>query len=240
MGHGSLFGVLLNREGKGDDTIDKIKATAQPFLKLLMSLCVLAVLAWSLPASAEVVLPKKGMRYFTWGLSLNPGVVFDDGNSQRESSSAFSTAGMADLGITQVINRNFFMSAEARLGIQWMDSHTATLDGQPTAASNSLAWQLGLNGHWLPLGEDVGLMGAAGLHLFRAHLDEASLQVLGAEMRLGKYIWGEDEQFLLLQIGYSAPFIQGLSRPQDFSGEAERTERTWSFHRFMLGFQYGF
>ncbi|MFP4597701.1 MAG: hypothetical protein ACLFVJ_05590 [Persicimonas sp.] len=202
---------------------------------------VAAALATPQTAQADVVLPKKGKQYFTAGMSLDPGFLYDSSASELDEvpSTSLTAATMASLGVTQIINRSFFMAAEGRLGMQWLDDNTAAKSGEADSSKN-FAWQLGLYGHWLPFEDELGLVAVGGMHLFQIHADDAPLQVLGAELRLGKYIWTANEDFLLVQIGYSAPFIQGFNRPTEFTAESEWTERNWTFHRFTLGFQYGF
>lgn len=219
----------------------KPKATHQPLPKLISILLVAAALAFPATASADgVVLPKKGMQYFTFGLSLNPGFLYDESAElSGESTAAVTAAGMGQIGVTQIVTRTFYMSAEAQAGLQWLNDNTADKDADAPSSSN-FAWQLGLLAHWLPLGEDLGFETAFGLHIFQAHLEDAPLQVLGADLRLGKYMWQEDEKFLLVQLGYSAPLIQGLNRPTAFGDVSEWSDRNWSFHRFTIGFQYGF
>ncbi len=218
---------------------DKVKL--EGFLKLLCTIgLVAAVMAPSSAWADNIKLPKRGMQYFTVGLSLNPGFLHDEtASSVGLSTTALTAAGMAELGITQIVARNFYMSAEARAGLQWLNDNTADQDGHAPSSKN-FAWQLGLYMQWLPLGEDLGLVGTAGLHLFRVQMTDAPLQVLGGEIRIGKYFWTDDEHFLLLEAGYSAPIIQGLDRPTSFDANSTWAERNWSFHRFSLGFEYGF
>ncbi len=218
-----------------------LKPTLQAFSKLLVMGAVAGALALPQPAQADVVLPKKGKQYFTAGMSLDPGFLYDSSASELDdiSSTSLTAATMASLGVTQIINRSFFMAAEGRVGMQWFDDNTAAKTGEADSSKN-FAWQLGLYGHWLPFEDKLGLVAVGGMHLFQVHADDAPLQVLAGELRLGKYIWTANEDFLLVQLGYSAPFIQGFNRPTDFSGESEWADRNWTFHRFTLGFQYGF
>lgn len=200
-------------------------------------------------AAQQVVLPRKGMQYITAGLSLDPGFIYDSSAQARSNTApgtlsasayALGAAGMAEVGITQIINPQFFMSAELGAGAQWLREHTAAPEGVAESGAH-FAWQAGLYAHWLPFGDLAGYAGSAGVQLFRAHLEDAPLQMLAADIRLGKYLWTSDERFLLLQIGYALPLIQGLSRSTDFDESgAQLPEETWSFHRFSLGFQYGF
>jgi hypothetical protein len=218
-----------------------LKATLELLAKFFTVCLLFAVVASPARAHADsVVLPKKGMQYFTLGLTLNPGFLQDDtGELNGVSNTAFAVAGMGQVGVTQIVTRTFYMSAEAQLGLQWLDEHTADQDANAPSSTN-FAWQLGLYMQWLPLGDELGFVTAGGLSLFQTHLEDAPLQVLGGELRLGKYIWTEEEEFLLVQVGYLAPFIQGLDRPTEFDPENVWEDRNWSFHRFSIGFQYGF
>lgn len=219
----------------------KPKATHQPLLRIISTVVLAALLALPSVAQAESVkLPKKGMQYFTLGLSLNPGFLYDGTAETRGVPNAsMAAASMAQIGVTQIVTRTFYMSAEGQLGLQWLNDNTAAKDGSAPSSTN-FAWQLGLLMNWLPLGEELGFVTTGGIQLFQAHLDDAPLQILGGELRVGRYIWTEKEEFLLIQAGYTAPFIQGLDRPTEFGEGAEWSDRNWSFHRFSIGFQYGF
>ena len=94
------------------------------------------------------------------------------------------------------------MSIEAEIGAQWLDDHTISTEGVRDSGTR-LAWQLGVMARWLAFGELTGITAGAGVHFFRIGLDEAPLQVLGGELRLGKYFWRENDTFLLLEFGYA-------------------------------------
>ena len=195
------------------------------------------------PASAaqEVVLPKKGLQFLSTGLSLNPAFLYDHDVDQfpDQGAATVSGGGTFKLGLHQLVTRQLFMSAEAELGLQWMDEHTANISGV-TDSNTNLTWQLGLMARWLPWGEENGMFAGVGVHLYRLELDEAALQMLGGDVRFGRYVWSDEENFVLVEFGYGLPLIQGLDLPTDFTGEREPVERTWSYHRFLIGFQYGF
>jgi len=207
-----------------------------PVFGLRLLLALLCALAFGIPNlhAQEIALPNDGRQAFTLGLSLNPGILHDPG-----AADALTGAGMGQIGLTQIINSNFFMSAEAHAGVQWMRAHSAAKDGAAPSASH-FAWQVGVYAHWLPFAQEHGWVLNAGLHHFQVHLDDAPLQVMGGEVRLGRYLWSEDERFLLVQVGYSLPIIQGLSRPDEFDNDDAWADENWSFHRFSLGFSYGF
>lgn len=204
----------------------------------IVAAIVFAAILWPPNLQAQqVAAPTEGRQYFSVGLNLNPGFLSDPG--AQTGDYAFTTAGMLQLGMTHLITRHFFMSAEAQAGVQWMRANSAAKDGAAPSSSN-FAWQVGIYGHWLPFGRDKGWVASPGIHLFRAHLDDAPLQVLAAELRLGRYIWSDEEHFLLIQAGYSFPFIQGLAQPTDFENSETWAQQDWTFHRFSIGFEYGF
>lgn len=209
---------------------------SSPLAGLRLLVALLGALAFGIPNlhAQEVALPNDGRQALTLGLSLNPGVLHDP-----DAADALTGAGMGQVGLTQIINAHFFMSAEAHAGVQWMRPHTAAKDGAAPGASH-FAWQIGVYAHWLPFAQAHGWVVNAGIHHFQVHLDDAPLQVMGGEVRLGRYLWSDDERFLLVQVGYSLPIIQGLSRPDEFDPDDAWADENWSFHRFSLGFSYGF
>lgn len=195
----------------------------------------------SVVAAQEVILPREGMQYFAAGLSLNPGLLYDRNADDYPTQDAFTAAGGGTVraGLHQLINRHLVMSIEAEIGAQWLDDHTATAEGVRESALD-VAWQAGVMARWLPLGDFSGVSTGLGVHFYRMSLEDHPLQVLGGELRIGKYFWQDDERFLLLEFGYAVPLIQGLTLPPDFDGTRGPVERTWSFHRASIGFQYGF
>ena len=194
-------------------------------------------------ATAEKVhLPRVGQQYLSVGLTLQPGFLYDETtpDARNWSSVAATGAGTTRFGFHQIVSETFLMSAEADLGVQWMNEHTAQTQGR---ADSELAfsWQVGLQGRWLPFGERAGWAVGGGPHLFNAHLAERPLQSLGLGLSAGRYIWESDEDFVLLQLGYSIPFIQGLTQGNDFQTQDDsRVPKDWTFHRFTLSIQYGF
>lgn len=212
-------------------------------LRRILAACVVAAVL-TIPGAVcaqDVVLPREGMQYFSAGLSLNPGLLYDSNADQFPARDALTASGGGTLriGLHQLLTRSFVMSVEGEIGAQWLDDHTATVDGVRESALD-VAWQLGVIARWLPLGDAGGFSTGLGAHFFRMALEDAPLQILGGELRLGKYFWQDDERFLLLEFGYALPLIQGLTLPPDFDGTRGEVERTWSFHRFSIGFQYGF
>lgn len=217
--------------------LSELRTSSKPALRGSVALvAMLCATAFSLSdaQAQQVAQPNEGRQYFTVGLSLDPGFMLDS-----TADTAFTSAGMAQVGLSHTINRYFFMSAEAEAGVQWMRAHTAGKDGAAPSASD-FAWQVGIYGHLLPFGQESGWVANAGIHLFTAHLEDAPLQVLGGELRLGRYIWTTDERFLLVQVGYALPILQGLARPAQYDENDPWADENWSFHRLSLGFQYGF
>ncbi len=150
---------------------------------------------------------------------------------------------MLRLGFHQILARQLIMSGELDGGIQWMNEHTAESQGR---ADSEIAatWQFALLGRWLPAGERSGWFVGVGPHYYNAYLADRPLQSLGVDLRAGQFLWQDNEDFLLLEIGYSVPFIQGLSSSsavQTESGEVSTAPPgDWTFHRFGLNIEYGF
>jgi len=190
----------------------------------------------------EVHLPRVGQQFLAVGLALQPGFLYDDSPPEgREFHDVAPTAaGMSRVAFHQILTEQFMMSAEADLGCQWFNDHTAHVDGR-AASELAFGWQLGLYGRWLPAGEREGWAVGGGPHLFQAHLSGDPLQSLGLGLKAGRYLWQSTEEFVLVEFGYSVPFIQGLLRDNDIVREDTSTvPKNWTFHRFSISVQYGF
>lgn len=193
--------------------------------------------------SKEVHLPRVGQQFLAVGLSLQPGFVYDETHPDAPGFNTVTpaAAGMGRFAFHQIIAETFMMSAEADLGLQWFNEHTARVSGR---ASSELAfgWQVGLYGRWLPFGEREGWTVGGGPQWYNVYLSGQPLQSLGLDLRAGRYIWQNTEEFVLVELGYSVPFIQGLQRDNDLiSGESDPGEpKNWTFHRFSITVQYGF
>ena len=192
--------------------------------------------------SEDVHLPRVGQQFLSAGLSLQPGFLYDEAPpaARQFNTVAPTAAGTSRFGFHQILTEQFMMSAEADLGLQWFNDHTAHVDGE-AASELAFAWQIGLIGRWLPFGERAGWTLGTGPHLYNVYLSGQPLQSLGLDLRAGRYIWQGTEKFVLFEIGYSLPFIQGLQRDNDYVTESDRgVPKNWTFHRFTLSIQYGF
>ncbi|MFW5967917.1 MAG: hypothetical protein ACOCV2_10380, partial [Persicimonas sp.] len=137
-------------------------------LKYLSSFLLAIALCAPSSGEADVILPREGMQYFTTGLTLNPGLMYDTSADEVDGVAQTSPAlsGMGEIGVTQVINRHFFMGLEAGAGLQWFDAHRAARNGQADPSAN-FAWEVGLVGSWLPFGDETGVAVGAGMHYFQ-------------------------------------------------------------------------
>jgi hypothetical protein len=194
------------------------------------------------PASAEQFRPPRiGQSFVAAGFSLQPGFLYDGVDPANTGLSPVAPAGatMGKIGFHQILAKQFIMSAEADIGAQWVDEHTAQIDGQADSEW-AVSWQLGLYGRWLPFGDRAGWSFGAGPEFYHAYLQGQGLQSLGLGLRVGRYIWTREEHFVLVEFGYSAPFIQGLKRGENFGQSDDSVNKNWTFHRFGLSIQYGF
>jgi hypothetical protein len=65
--------------------------------------------------------------------------------------------------------------------------------------------------------------------------------MLGIDLRAGKFLWQGERSFVLMELGYVVPALQGLDKPSNFSDESSNDAPSdWTFHRFGLSVQYGF
>lgn len=132
------------------------------------------------------------------------------------------------------------MSADADLGLQWLNEHTADTKGRADSEL-AFAWQIALLGRWVPGPRQGGWTVGGGPHLYTAYLSDRPLQSLGFDLKAGRYIWKSDGEFVLFELGYGIPFIQGLNRDNAVSdGEDVDVPKNWTFHRFSISLQYGF
>ncbi|MFB6375679.1 MAG: hypothetical protein ABEN55_21795 [Bradymonadaceae bacterium] len=190
----------------------------------------------------EVHLPRIGQQFLAVGLALQPGFLYDE---THPDASQFNTvtptaAGMSRFAFHQILSERLMMSAEADLGLQWFNDHTAHIDGRADSEI-AFGWQLGLYGRWLPFGERNGWEIGGGPQLYQVHLAGQPLQSLGLGVKAGRYIWQSTEEFVLVELGYSVPFIQGLLRNNDIVREDDSAvPKNWTFHRFSISVQYGF
>lgn len=220
------------------------KTSSQHTARLLvLAACSAIFLTTSLTSSTasanEMLLPIVGRQFFTAGLALNPGFIYDSEAPDRTGSNSVTPAVATNLrlGIHHILSTNFSMSGELELGTQWLKDNTMTPDAELTAPEVAFNIQAGLMARWFPLEQQRGWTAGLGSHYYRAWLDQAPLHILALEARIGRFLWISDDRFLILELGYAFPFIQGLSQSSPILDEDDRAvERAWSFQRFSLGF----
>lgn len=203
-----------------------------------------ALVAFVTPSRLEaqtVRMPRIGQQFGTVGATLQPGFLYDPNapSDRRWSPVAATGAGTLRFGFHQIVAETFIMSAEADVALQWLNEHTAA----PTGRADSeigFAWQVGLVGRWLVAGERAGWMLGGGPHWYNAYLDASPVQSLGVDLRAGRYLWQTTESFVLLEVGYAIPVVQGLVRGTTAGGGSNRSPKSWTFHRFSVSLQYGF
>lgn len=186
-----------------------------------------------------MLLPIVGRQFFTAGLALNPGFVYDSSAPDRNGSNSVSPAAATNLrlGIHHILSTSFSMSGEFEIGSQWLNRNTMTPDASLADPQIALNLQAGLMARWFPLEQPRGWTAGIGSHYYRAWLDEAPLHILALEARIGRFLWISDDRFLILELGYAFPFIQGLSQDAPILEEdSQMSERVWSFQRFSIGF----
>lgn len=211
-------------------------SSSRCFNNLATVTTLLLVVAVSTPAFAQ---SRVGRQWITTGLSVSPTVLTDSNGAAYGASNTVIGGGLRlRLGFQHVIANPFVMAAELELGNQYFPDATLSPDGY-SAAGGGFAWQAGLVGRWTPLGERSGPAVGLGLHTFRASLPDTPVQSLAGELRLGWYFWGE-RNFALAEIGYAAPLLEGLDIPNSYGLDDDPVEKTWSMHRFMFGFSFGF
>lgn len=186
-----------------------------------------------------MLLPIVGRQFFTAGLALNPGFVYDSGAPERTGSDSVAPTAATNLrlGIHHILSTSFSMSGELEIGSQWLRPNTMTTDASLTDGEFAFNLQAGLMARWFPLEQARGWTVGVGSHYYRAWLDQAPLHILALEARIGRFIWVSDERFLIVELGYGFPFIQGLSQAAPIIDDNSKiTDRAWSFQRFSLGF----
>ena len=201
------------------------------------SLIVAAALA--LPASAAAQ-SRVGEQWLTAGLAVTPGFFWDSTAPEVGLSRSATVGGLhARLGFQHRAGRRLVMAAEAELGQGWHNASRVAPDGRADS-DHHFEWQLGLVGRLLGRDDGTGPTAGLGLHMFRAAYEEAPLQALSGDLRLGWYFWRKDN-FVLGELGYAVPFLAGLDLPTQFTEEGpEHQPQSWTLHRFVVGFSYGF
>lgn len=213
------------------------------YLKYPMSLLLLALsVCASVPVMAQGMhLPIVGRQFPTVGFSLAPGFIYDGAAEGTEVGLIAPTGGgTVRLGLQHVVSRSLSMNGELEGGLHYFTPHTAS-PFETAPSQLAFAWQVTMLARWFPIGEQAGWTGAVGGHYFRARLGDAPLLSLGADLRLGRFIWTSDERFIIIEAGYGAPLLQGLSISTAVADQVgEVRERTWALHRFSLGLTMAF
>jgi hypothetical protein len=186
-------------------------------------------------------LPIVGRQFPTVGLSLSPGFFYDGAADGREVSTvAPNGGGTLRLGLHHVVSSGLSMNGELEAGLHYLTAHTASPFGV-APEQLAFAWQITILGRWFPIGEPSGWTFAAGGHYFRAALKDAPLLSIGADLRLGRFIWTSDERFIIIEAGYGAPLLQGLRITPLVAEEVEELPaKHWALHRFSLGVTMAF
>lgn len=186
----------------------------------------------------QVALPNIGARHLTFGMTAQPGWVQGE-RTNTTFEHALSHSQMIHVGVLQLINRQFAMSAGIDFGVQWLDEHGASSSG---VANSELgyAFSVGLQGRWLPTNTLAGPMLGIGLEYFRAGLEEAPAQIMSINPSLGWLFWSKDSRMATVEIGYYFPLIQGLSLPTEFGSNEPKPVADWSWHRWSLSIRWSY
>ncbi len=208
---------------------------------LLIASIALAIFAPS-GASAQDAGARFGQKFVTIGMSAQPGLLTDaeaDPDVPGLYANAYTHAQLIKLGLHHVMGTQFMMSGELDLGVQWVNEHTASR-GDSSPSEYALAFQASVLGRFIPSGDLGGFQAGVGLQWFRAALEDAPIQTLGADLRVGAIVWQGDEHFAIFDVGYGVPLIQGLELPTDFTGEGGPVEQSWWWHRLSISTQVNF
>lgn len=208
-----------------------------------------ACVAWSAVAQAQSVGEARyGQRFFTLGLSTQPGSVSDPDGApgERPDERMVTWSNMVLMGLHHYLHPHFSMAVEGGFGLVRMRPHTVTPRGE-RAGERAVSWQVGLMGRWL-VGDDLsGLTVGGGMHLFTAALEDATAQQLAGELRLGWVFWSgrESPRFAVVELGMGAPIVQGLRLPDnvlvvDGDDVEPAAASNWSWWRSTMTLQVSF
>lgn len=201
---------------------------------------VLAALLLTTVASEAQAQSRVGRQWLTSGLSVSPSLVVD--STAKDASLPGTVVGgglRVRLGFQHVVAAPFVMAAEIELGTQYFPGSTLAADGT-SDGGGGIAWQAGLIGRWVPRRDVTGPALGFGLHTFRASLPDTPVQTLSGDLRFGWYLW-RDQNFVLAELGYAIPFLEGVDAPTAFDGTTTTiAEQNWTLHRFVFGFSFGF
>lgn len=196
-------------------------------------------LAVLVPASVCAFTPPRiGHQHLTLGVVSEPGWAFDETAPVGTSTRAPVWSQRARLGFQHAVHTHFYASAEADLGMTYLRPSTLSASGR-SDSELAFSWQTAVIGRFLPSGDDGGLTLGGAVSLMRASLDEAPLFIMGMDARVGWLSW-TGTTFSMVEIGWVAPFIQGLAFPTDFGGKAQNAAQDWSVHRAFVAISVGF
>lgn len=205
--------------------------------RTLPSSLLLFILAAPAPALAQNVhLPIVGRQFFTVGPEFQAGAVVD---YRDEPQLSLATGPRLRVGIHHIITRNFAMNAELSAGATYFADHIMAPHGQGQAQIRP-DWRLSVLARRKPVGHTQGWTFAGGLDYRQAHLKDGRLVQFGLDARLGRYLWTQDERFIILELGLHAPIWEGLV-VKDFTGELAQTiPDKWIFPSMSLAIQWAF
>lgn len=177
-----------------------------------------------------------GRQFFTVGLEVQGGAVIDHRDDLQFSP---AIGPRARVGIHHIITRNFSMNAELSAGATYFTEHIMAPGGQGPAQTR-LDWRLAVLARRQPVGPTTGWTFAGGIDYRQAHLKDGRLVQFGLDGRLGRYLWTDDERFLIVELGLHAPIWEGLAI-KDFSGELASTiPDRWTLPSLSLAILWAF
>lgn len=203
----------------------------------LSFLILLFALALPAPVLAQNVhLPIVGRQFFVIGLEAQGGAVVD----YREDLQFSPALGpRIRVGIHHIITRNFAMNAELSAGATYFAEHIVAPHGEGDAQIRP-DWRISVLARRQAVGPINGWTFAGGLDYRQAHLKEGRLVQFGLDGRLGRYLWTQDERFLIVELAVHAPIWEGLAL-KDFTGElAETIPNDWILPSMSLAIVWAF
>lgn len=202
--------------------------------------CAVAALALTLSTPAWAFTPPRvGYQHLTLGVTNEPGLLLDDSAPDGEFSEHATVWGQRlRVGLQHAVHTNFYAAAELEAGMTFFNEHTAAADGR-APSEKAFTWQASIVGRAIPGGDEGGFHLGAGMSMLRISLEDAPLYVVGFDLRTGWIFW-YGNSFAMIDLGYVAPFIQGLALPTDFSGTRQTAPQNWSLHRAFVAISVGF
>ena len=159
----------------------------------------------------EVHLPIVGRQFVTVGAEVRGGPVLDYGGDSLAATPTVGPRGR--IGLQHILSERFSMNLEGAFGATYLADHTMAPGGDGDAQL-AFDFTLGMLGRYFAVGPTSSWTFAGGVHYRRAGLSEGSLLQMGVEGRVGYTVWTDDERFFIVELGFHAPFMEGLSMPQ--------------------------